>query len=98
MALEIRKLSLGTVYKLTTLGFLCSLVPFCLLMGVFAAFGAETLTWNEQPVKGLTGLIASPFIGLFMALVFSALLGTALAFGLWVYSWFGTLTIRYREP
>jgi len=98
MSLQVRKLSLGTVYKLTALGFLFSMVPFAVLMGLFAAFGAETLSWNDQPVTGLTGLIASPFIGLFIALLFSALLGTAMALGLWVYSWFGTLTLEYREP
>ncbi len=84
--ITIRRISAGTLFKLTGLGLSLSIVPFALLMGVFALFGVPTVNWNGQPLTGMAGLIASPFIGLFITGIFTMLLGACMAFGLFLYS------------
>lgn len=89
----IRRISVGTVFKLVGMGLLFSLLPFTILMGCTAALGLNTLSWNNQPLTGWVALVASPFIGLFFVAMFTMFLGTATAFGLWVYSWLGPFGI-----
>jgi len=94
----ISRLSAGSVFKLVGIGLLCSLLPFTILMGCTAYFGFNSLLWNGQPVTGVTALIAAPFIGLFMVAIFTMLLGTAVTFGLWVYSFISPLEIAFKAP
>ena len=95
--LSIRRLSTGSVFRLAAIGFSCSLIPFALLMGVFALFGFHTVTWNHQPLTGVKGLLGSPFIGLFLAALFTAFIGVCLSLGLWIYSKFRPLTLQVLE-
>ena len=89
------RLSTGTVFKLVGLGLVCSMVPFAFLMGLLAMFGADTLTWNDQPKTGISALLISPFIGVFVAAIFSAIGGCAMSFGLWAYSMFRPVSLSY---
>lgn len=93
--IEIRRLTTGTVFKILLIGGMFSIIPFSVFMGVLSLFGASTITWNGQPLTGISGLVASPFIGVFIALVFSAFFGLLLSAGLWVYSRFKPLTMHY---
>jgi hypothetical protein len=95
--IEVLRLSVGSVYKLLAIGTLCSIVPFCTLMGVIALFGSHTLSWNDQPVTGISGLIAGPFIGAFIGGCFVAFWGSACVLGLWIYSRFFSYTITVQE-
>ena len=95
---SISRLSAGSVFKLVGIGLLCSLLPFTMLMGCTAYFGLNSLLWNGQPLTGATALFAAPFIGLFLVAVFTMFLGTAISFGLWVYSFVGPIEISFREP
>ena len=94
----ISRLSAGSVFKLVGIGLLCSLLPFTILMGCTAYFGLNSLLWNGQPLTGATALIAAPFIGLFMVAVFTMMLGTAITFGLWMYSFISPLEIAFKVP
>jgi len=93
--LQIQRFSFGTVYKILFLASTFSMVPLAILMGLFAFFGAETIVWNGQHLTGLMGLIASPFVGIMMALIFTGFLGTLFACGLWLYSKFRPLHLSY---
>jgi len=95
--IEVSRLSAGSVYKLLAIGTLCSMVPFCTLMGVLALFGSHTLSWNDEPVTGMSGLLAGPFIGAFIGGCVAALWGSVCALGLWIYSRFFSYTIAVRE-
>lgn len=94
--IRVRRLSTGTIYKLVAVGLACSLVPLSILFGVAALFGANTVTWNGQHLTGVTGLIASPLIGLFTAAIATLLLGSACGLGLWLYSLVRPITIVVR--
>lgn len=92
----IRRISVGTVFKLVGVGLLFSLLPFTILMGCTAALGLNTLSWNNEPLHGWVALVASPFIGVFLVVLFTMFLGTTTAFGLWVYSWLGPFGISFK--
>jgi len=92
--LVIRKVKAGSVYKLLLYGLLIGFIPFGVLFGVMGFFGADTVRWNNQPIHGAAALFASPAISLFVALGFTAFLGTVACLGLWVLSRFRTLRIR----
>lgn len=93
----VQRLTAGTTFKLVAIGMLVTFVPFSVLMGCFALFGANTLTWNNENIHGITAVLASPFIGLLIALAFTLFLGSAMAFGLWVYSKFRPLTLLVKQ-
>lgn len=95
-AIEIKRLSTGTVFKIMLIGGLCSLIPFSVLMGILSLFGASTVTWNNQPLTGWHGLIAAPFIGVFIALLSAGFFGLFIAAGLWLYAKFKPLTLHYH--
>ncbi len=95
--ITIERLSVKSVFKLVALGLLFSVVPFFLLMGCFALFGVNTLTWNNQHVHGISALIAAPFLGVFVASGFTLFIGTSMSFGLWVFSNFKSLTVSVKQ-
>ncbi|ARV19918.1 hypothetical protein AEP_02993 [Curvibacter sp. AEP1-3] len=84
--LTIQRLSAGTVFKLAAIGMACTFLPLCVFFGVLAAFGAPTITWNGQQLTGVSGLAMSPVIGLMITSLGTLFLGSACAFGLWIYS------------
>jgi hypothetical protein len=85
-SLMVRRIKTGSVFRIVAAASFSSLIPFCILMGIFGFFGFNTLTWNNQPVHGVMAIIASPFIGVFMAILFAGVFGLLSAFGLWLYS------------
>ncbi|MFC3148625.1 hypothetical protein [Piscinibacterium candidicorallinum] len=93
---RVERIATGSVFKLLGAGLVFSLVPFATVMGVLALAGANTVTWNGKALTGFTGLAASPLIGFFLALFFTALLGVCMAAGLWLYSRFWPLELRLR--
>ncbi|HLO66298.1 MAG TPA: hypothetical protein VK188_04725 [Holophaga sp.] len=95
--ITVQRLTAGSIFKLAAIGMFGFLVPFSLLMGVGALFGASTVTWNQQPITGLAGLAASPFIGAFVAAIFTLLLGAFMALGLGLFSLVRPLTLLVKE-
>lgn len=93
-AVSVQRLSVGTVYKLWWVGLTLGMVPVGVLFGVLSLFGFNTVTWNGQPLYGVSGLMAGPLIGVFVALIFTGILGSAAALGLWLYSKFRPLTLH----
>ena len=96
--ITVLRISAGTLFKLAGLGLVLTLVPFALLMGCFAFFGASTVIWNQQPVTGVTGFVVSPFMGLLLAAIFTMLLGSCMTLGLWLYSRFRPITLLVKVP
>lgn len=92
---EVKKVSAGTVYKLFAVGLTVGFLPLFFLFGVLGALGMETLTWNEQPVTGIKAIFVGPLMAVFMSLIFTALLGSICALGLWIFSFFKPLKIEF---
>ena len=96
-SLEIKKLSAGTIYRLMCTGTLTGFLPLCLLFGILGAFGMDTVKWNGQAVTGVKAIFIGPLLGVFISLLFTAILGSVVALGLWIYSFFKPMTIIYFE-
>lgn len=92
---EVKKISAGTMYKLFAIGLTVGFLPLFLLFGILGAFGTEVLIWNDQPVTGIKAIFVGPFMAVFMSLIFTALIGSICAFGLWVFSFFKPLKIEF---
>jgi hypothetical protein len=95
--ITVNRLSAGTVFKLVATGLACTIIPFSVLMGFLSLFGASTVTWNQQTVTGVYGLIASPFIGLVVVLFLTMFLGSCTAFGLWLFSKVRPMTLLVKD-
>jgi len=87
------RISTGTIYKLWFIGLFSSLFPLGVLFGVLSVFGFNTVTWNGQPLHGVSGLLGGPLISIFISFLFSTLLGSAAALGLWLFSKFKPISI-----
>ena len=93
--IRVKCITLDTVLKLVAFGIIFSIIPFCIFSGMLSLFGFSTVMWNDQPLTGLSGLIASLFIGLFISIVFTVFFGILISFGLWFFSKITPLSIRY---
>lgn len=91
--LTFRRISSGSIFKIIFVGSWIGSVPVFLFLSMFAATGAEFMSWNGKYITGLTALVTGPLLGLFMATFFGAFVGSATALGLWIYSKFHTLTL-----
>lgn len=95
--ISIQRLGIWSVYKLWLIGLGASLIPLGMLFGVLAFFGSDTISWNGRPLHGIAALIGGPFLGAFVALIFTAVLGSAAALGLWLYSKFRSVSLAVKE-
>src|SRR5258706_3880657 len=82
----IKRFTVGTLFKIVAIGCSISLFGFAILMGVLAFFGAHTVNWNREPVTGVSGLVASPFIGAALAVFFTLFGLLNFAFSFWLFS------------
>lgn len=96
-AIEVRRLSTGTVFKLVAIGLFSVWLPLMLLMGLAAMLGAGTVNWQGAEVTGLPALFAALFMGVIMAGLGTLFVGASLALGLWLYSLLKPLELVYRQ-
>ncbi len=92
--LTIRRLSAGSVYKLIFIGLMTSMLPLGLIMGVMAWIGFDTVSWEGMPVSGPAGVVVGLMAGLWVALSFTAMMGTFTVMGLWLYARWRPLRLK----
>jgi len=95
--LTVRRLSTGSVYKLVFLGLICAMIPSGLLMGVLAWIGFDTVNWQGVPVAGPAGVLVGLMAGLWVAFAFTAVMGSFMALGLWLYARWRPLQLSVQE-
>jgi hypothetical protein len=93
--LQVSRLRTGTIYKLVLLGLLVGSVPVFLVSGLLASADLITLNWNDQPVTGPKAIFIGPLMGLFFALVLTAIAGSVMALGLWIFGRFRPLALDF---
>ncbi len=92
----LQRLSPGSIYKLVFIGLMSAMLPLGLLMGLMAWVGFETVHWQGVPVSGPGGVAVGVLAGLWVALAFTAVMGSLMALGLWLYARFKPLHLRIR--
>ena len=61
------------------------MMPLALVSGLVALFGGNGVTWNDQPVTGISGFFIAFIIVFLSGLLSGAILFLWLNFGLWMY-------------
>ncbi|HYE28054.1 MAG TPA: hypothetical protein VEA61_07455 [Allosphingosinicella sp.] len=62
--IEFRRLKSGSIFRIGYLALLGFVMPLCLLFGLLALAGADTVTLNGRYVHGFGGLAAALALGL----------------------------------
>ncbi|MCZ2496122.1 hypothetical protein GN316_05075 [Xylophilus sp. Kf1] len=96
-SIRAERLSVKTVYKLVFLGLIGSMVPLGLVVGFFALLGFDMVHLNGRSLHGIAGLIGGPIISVFVAMLFTAFMGSLIVLGLWLYSKFRPITICFKN-
>ena len=84
-----------TIYKILVLGLLWALLPFGVVFGIAALFGADTVKRSDVPIHGVLGLLLGPVVSAGAAVGLGILIATMVCLGLWVQFRFTTMTIRF---
>ena len=90
------KISKGSYFNLLITSIFFGFFFFFLLCGIAAIYGAHTVSWNGKPVTGINGLFTAILMWPFFSLFFSCFLWVFGSFGLWLYSFYKPLTIRFK--
>lgn len=93
--LQVSRLSTGSVFKLTAIGMFYTCIPFGLLLGVLAAFGAATVNFQGNDVTGVMAIPAAALVAAVMAALATLFVGGALAFGLRLHALLRPLELHY---
>ena len=84
--IKFKRISTGSIFKIIFVGSWIGSVPIFLVFGLLGAIGFEFVSWNDQYIVGLKSLFVTPIVGLFIATIFGALVGSMASLGLWIYS------------
>ena len=93
-----QKISKKSLFKLLTIGFTLGIGALCIVFGIFAFFGAETVEWNGTYKTGLEGLLYSFLIGPILGFFSACFIWCFTAFGLWVFSLFRPIKLSFKKP
>ena len=93
--IRIQRLRGGTLLKLLLIGNLLFFVPLLTIIGILGVFGLAPVTLNDKPVTGPMALIAALIGGGWLALFFSIIPWGTAFLGLWLYSRFKSIELRY---
>jgi Mg/Co/Ni transporter MgtE len=95
--IQIRKLSLKSVFKLIAIGQYLAWIPFAILCAIGTFFGLGSIQWNGRVLEGLDALLISPVIGFIIATGITLIVGTSTAVGLWLWSKLRPLNLRFKD-
>ncbi len=68
----------------------------CVIFGILALFGFETIYIGSTPVTGFPGFVLSVIIGLVLSILFSCIMWVYGLFGLWICSYFSDIKIVFK--
>ena len=96
-SLLVKRIRTASIYKIVALGCAGASLPMAVAFAILGAAGLMTLTWNDQPVYGSRALIVGPLLAFMFAAFAAGIVGSLVAFGLWLYAKFRPLEFEV-EP
>ena len=96
MIVNAEKISKGSFFKLLFIGLSLGLFVFFLICGIAAFFGSETVKLENEPIKGIKGLFLAIAIWPVFSLFITCFFWCFGVFGLWLYSFFKPINIRFK--
>ena len=97
MIIETRKISKRSLLKLLLIGIGTTSLVFFTFIGVLAASGAGTVTFNGETYSGIQALSTAFLMWPFFAIAWSLIVWTMLVFGLWIYSKYKPIQIEFND-
>ena len=94
-SIVLKRFTAASLFKIVAIGCSISIVSFCVVMGVLAAFGLHTVHWNRESVTGIAGLLVSPIMGLFLTGILTVFGWVGFCVSFWIFSLFGHLRLDY---
>jgi len=96
--LTIRRLSFGSVFKISAIGFGCILSPLTIVIGVLSYLGIEgfTISFNGQETLGPMILVHTAGMAALLPVWFGFCFGGIIFLGQLIYSRFRPIDIKYR--
>ena len=93
-SIVIKRFTAGSMFKIVAIGCSITIGGLAVVAGLFALFGADTVYWNSQTVKGMNGFAAVPLI-ILLAIFATLILWIAFTVSFWLFSLFGRLEVDY---
>ena len=97
MRISTRGMTKASLFKFLWIGNLAGWFFFFLLCGIASLFGAETITFNQQPVTGAKGFVAALVMWPIFAAIFTCLQWVFFSFGFWLYSRFKHTELEFHD-
>lgn len=94
---SVKRVKASIIYRLMLIGLGIPMIGFSFICGILGMFGYNTVTWNNQVIHGVLALPVGLLVGLFISVILTALLGSILCFGLWIYSRFRPLQVKVLD-
>ena len=92
-----QKISKRSLFKIMFIGFTIGISILCLIFGIAALFGAQTIEWFGEHKTGIEGLLYSLITGPIFGFVFTSIMWFFTVIGLWVYSFINPLRISFKN-
>jgi len=90
-------LTAGSLFKVIWIGFLFSIGPIMLMVGIMSLLGHNVIFFEGKPVIGVEGLLSSLVLLPVFATFFTVTLWVMLSIGCWIYSRFASMELTYKS-
>ncbi|WP_318362567.1 hypothetical protein [Enterobacter sp.] len=94
---DTKRIKARSIYRLLLIGLSIPMAVLGFIFGLFACFGYDTVSWNQQYIHGVLALPVGLLIGILMSAVMTAMIGSLSCLGLWIYSRFRPLRIAVLD-
>lgn len=93
--ITVKRIRGGSIIKTILIGSVIGCAIITTIFGLFSLFDAEVVKWNGEYVTGIKGLVAAPFIGMFIGGIFGLFTSFFVYIGLRIYALFNDISIEY---
>lgn len=98
MDIVAQKISKRSLFKILFIGFTIGISVLCLIFGIAALFGSQTVEWFGEQKTGIEGLLYGLIMGPIFGFVFTLFMWFFTVIGLWIYSFINPLKISFKNP
>jgi hypothetical protein len=92
--ITVKRVRASIIYRLILIGLGIPVFIFGFICGVMGIFGYDMVKWNNEVIHGILALPVALFSSLLITVLFTAMFGSVVCLGLWIYSRFRPLEVK----
>lgn len=92
--ITVKRVKASIIYRLILIGLGIPVFIFSFICGVMGIFGYDMVKWNNEVIHGILALPVALFSSLLITVLFTAMFGSVVCLGLWIYSRFRPLEVK----